>query len=771
MKTVNRRPGWGQGNPLSTSTRREVGTTAQQLAEAMRTLMQELPDELTQDHTPTDPEATPAAAKGNRADRRAQTKAQRIAWREIERRNRKQLLPHYLTAGMVALAFVIHEATANTAGIAALLTGLGATAVGALGYWIARRRKMLLQGWQIWTGTLLLAAAAWMTLAVAVGVTWGTLALAMVADYSLAARWWRRHAHGLTAEEAVAEALADPETETSEPVEIDDSLLARFPQLWADHVGATGYALPGSALIDGTAFDHGIEYVLRLAPGKQDIAAVNAVMSKIATALGVPATRLLAEPYMVRTNDGDDVEEPGLVKFSVILQQPIKGAAFFRSPEMLAGGFIPIGPYIDGRGMAAYRLYTKSRIQNGLLVGSPGTGKSRLLEVIGLVAMWPGYTKVIHIDGQNGDSCPLLWDNTEHYGSEDAELALDRLEAIQHYRELNKPAHLRGKFRPSPDYPGVLVIMDESHRIITKENKERWKALFREANKVGIGFLCADQDPSVQTWHDTALRSFLKAGNGIGLRVDDPTCSRIADSGSDSFNLNTLPRKPGVGYVMKSDHPEARPAIYQGLWAPDHDDAYPVDEATGQPTTVRQIPDDVVLIEEWFARAPKISLDPGSELAKNSVEREITPTQPSTGSPARQSGTGAAQRFLNRRAESHAAPAAGSRAPAPPRVRTAQPQPAATEQPAAPKAAAQAAAAPDTGGHSLDARLVGHLRTVLGAIANGLDQPSVIAEQVGCSPRYANTLLGKLREQGLVDREGAGKAVRYFLTEAGRRAA
>lgn len=478
-------------------------------------------------------------------------------------------------------------------------------------------------------------------------------------------------------------------------------------------------------------------------------------------------TRLMAEPYMQQDENGDDVEAPRLVKFSVILSQPIKGAAFFRNPEMLPGGFIPIGPYIDGRGMAAYRLYTKSRIQNGLLVGSPGTGKSRLLEVIGLVAMWTGFTKVIHIDGQNGDSCPLLWDNTEHYGADEAELALARLTAIQHYRERNKPSNLRGKFRPSPSYPGILVIIDEAHRVITRENKEQWKSLFREANKVGMGFLGADQDPSVQTWHDTALRSFLKAGNGIGLRVDDPTCSRIADSGSDSFNLNTLPRKPGVGYVMKSDHPEARPAIYQGLWAPDRDDAYPVDEATGEPTTVRQVPEDVVLIEEWFERAPKIDLDAGSERAKLKAKVEDDEGVSSAAVPA---GIGAAHRFLNRPAGRVLA-RLGSEAPAPPTVQISRPQPAAAQTSTAPAAPQPPEPETPEPGPAEREQLADALRKVLTAVADKIDQPAAIGEQTGFSVRHVGNLLTRLREQGLIDREGNGKAVRYFLTEAGRRVA
>jgi DNA-binding MarR family transcriptional regulator len=63
------------------------------------------------------------------------------------------------------------------------------------------------------------------------------------------------------------------------------------------------------------------------------------------------------------------------------------------------------------------------------------------------------------------------------------------------------------------------------------------------------------------------------------------------------------------------------------------------------------------------------------------------------------------------------------------------------------------------------------LRLVLGAIRSGLNQPGLIADTIGCTARHAGTLLNRLRDMGLIDREGNGKAVRYFLTEEGRRAA
>jgi hypothetical protein len=672
----------------------DIERTAAWLADAACRIARVLPDEVVEDRTGKEDQPQQANRNIRRAEPNLLTR--------IEKRNRKQLIPHYITAGLAGLAEAIHALSVQVqaVGTAALITGLAAGAAGAGGYLLLRQRKMLLDGWAMWSALLASATALWMVTAVLAGVDWDTVAAALAAEYAFGARWWARHRHPYPEDAQLDEVI---EGEIVEPVHIDPSLIATYPRRWAETLGCRSGILAGSMLVDGQRFDHGIEYTLKLVGGRQDLATVLGVLPKVASGLQHPASRLIAEPIL---SDGEE-ENPSLVRLSVITASPVKAGVFFREP-VVRDGYIPIGPYIDGRGMATYRLYTRSRIQNGLVVGSPGTGKSRLLEIIGLVAMWTGYTKVIHIDGQNGESCPLLWDNVEHYGRDEADLALARLQAMQRHRETNKPPHLRGKFRPSPDYPGVLVIIDEAHLIITRGNKEGWKSLCREGNKIGMGYLCADQDPSVQTWHDAALRSFLKAGNGIGLRVDDATVSRIASTGPDAFDLNCLPRRPGVGYVMKSDHPDARQATYQGLWAPDQDDAYPLSEA-GERATERQIPDDVVLIEEWYARAPKIQLDAGTAMARDRAK--------------------------------HA------------RV-TASEQPGKAHLVAVPL---PTVAAPVFGESEV---------RVLEAVREGVAQPGAIAELVGLTRQQVGNHLRALTDKGLVTKSGAGPAVRYITAES-----
>ncbi|HEY3483690.1 MAG TPA: hypothetical protein VGL02_32910, partial [Streptomyces sp.] len=190
---------------------------------------------------------------------------------------------------------------------------------------------------------------------------------------------------------------------------------------------------------------------------------------------------------------------------------------------------------------------------------------------------------------------------------------------------------------------------------------------------------------------------------------------------------------------------------------------------------------DVVLIEEWFERAPKIGLDAGSERAKLAAKVEDDEGVSRAAVPAG-TGPGAANRFLNRPAGRVLA-RLGSKAPAPPTVQISRPQPAAAEtgaapavpqppvpQPPAPEAPAPEAPAPEPGPGERE-QLADALRKVLTAVADGIEQPAAIGEKTGFSVRHVGNLLTRLREQGLIDREGNGKAVRYFLTEAGRRVA
>jgi len=714
------------------------------LGKAVTALLQALPDQAAQDRSAA-PADKPALSRAQRREldkqrRAAETQARGVL-AEIEGRNRKQLIPHYITAGLLGLAQAIHALSeqVQATSTAAVLTGLAAAGGGAAALWWLRKRQQLLGSWLVWAGLLSSAIAVWMVVAVSHGVSWGTFAAALALDYGFGARWWRQHRHEQP--DGLFDDLAEQVAE--EPVAIDSELIATFPRRWAQKIGCSGGVLAGSALVDGTEFDHGIEYVLRLVGGKQDLDTVLASLSKIASGLEHPVARLIAEPFT-----GEDGEEnPSLVRFTVVTSSPVKDDVFFREP-IIRRGYIPIGPYADGRGMASYQLYRKKRLLNGMIVGGTGSGKSRLLELIGLVAMWTGYIHVIHADGMNGASCPMLWEHCEHYGRDDADLLLSRLEAMQAYREDELGRQKKSGFRPSPEFPGVLVIVDEAHRMITDKNWPRWSNLAREINKLGMGLLCADQDAKLTTWRDGTFRASLQAGNGIGLRVKDRAAGQIMDSGG--FNLFDLPKTPGTGYVMESDDPGARQAQYRGQWLPDQDDAYPEDEETGIRTTQRQIPDDVVLIEEWYARARTrhAPLDTGTRIAKDSVRRNAknaaAASQPAAADPAAPLSPAAGQ-------------PAGMPLPTVPAPRTAP----------APSAAAAALPTVPPPAAPVEPELSEAEQRIVAALREGHAQPGAIAKHLELTRQYVAAGLRSLGEKGLVDKTGAGPAVRYELTDRG----
>src|SRR5690606_2116570 len=215
------------------------------------------------------------------------------------------------------------------------------------------------------------------------GVTWGSLALALAGDYAFGARWWAAKRHPEATEPQPGDEPAQPQ-----PIETDESKLALFPRRWAQHLGGNGCVLAGSTLVSGRPFEHGIEYILQLLPGKQDVDSVRSNMSKIASGLRHPQTKLTVDPFV---NEEDGEENPSLARLRVVTNSPAAGDVFFRGPQ-ITDGQIVLGPYIDGLGDAVWRLYTDNSIWGGVIVGGTGSGKSRLIDVISLHALYGGDT-------------------------------------------------------------------------------------------------------------------------------------------------------------------------------------------------------------------------------------------------------------------------------------------------------------------------------------------------------------------------------------------
>ena len=354
---------------------------------------------------------------------------------------------------------------------------------------------------------------------------------------------------------------------------------------WHENLHGRRPGLKGSFLSSPTPFDYGETYTLQLVPGVQHFEQVQSELPWIATGLGCQIEDLVLEKY-------PDVRDSAVLRLRVVTNSPIRETVWFQEPVYKDGRII-LGPYGDGCGDASFRLYTDNRMYGGFVLGSTGSGKTRLIELIALTALSLGNTNIIYVDGQNGASSPLLYKHAMWAGGVDE--ALDRLAALERgmqQRQLYNRVYELSGFDPLPTYPGILVIVDECHRIYTDKTGERWGNVAREGGKLGMAMLAASQYSKLETTfgNSGALLSSLLAGNGYAMR----TVSRVGKQMLPGLELDParLPEMPGYGYVVAaSGDSHARSVSFRGQYAPDERDR------------AKSQGGDVPTISDWFERA------------------------------------------------------------------------------------------------------------------------------------------------------------------------
>jgi hypothetical protein len=411
----------------------------------------------------------------------------------------------------------------------------------------------------------LVGPAAWLNIACVIGWAWLSLA------------WW----FPPKPRETIQDVPSSPD-------------IPEMIERWNAHIKNQPGPMAGATLSDPVPFKDGTSYTINVVPGKQHLGTFESNLKLVSPALNVDLENLFVEQVA-----------PRLLRLQVVETLPIKDTVYFDRPRH-EDGRILIGPFFDGIGEAALRLYTNNRMHNTFLLGSTGVGKSRLIELATVTAMDMRNTVIFFMDGQDGASSPLLFEHaTWAVGSDGALRMLAVLERIAKWRNQENRLNEWNGFTPSAERPGVWVVVDEQHAILPQAAKRFAKAV-RSWGKLGISFLTADQDSGLEGFgHEDITRANLLAGNGFAMRTN----SRVAANLMPGLAMHPydFPLLPGYGVKVAAPGSGERTAPYRARYAPDEQDRV---KAAAQGLAL-----PVPTIEEWFERYEALELDHGAARA------------------------------------------------------------------------------------------------------------------------------------------------------------
>ncbi|MGW8438829.1 type IV secretory system conjugative DNA transfer family protein [Nocardiopsis sp. NPDC055879] len=488
-----------------------------------------------------------------------------------------------LAAGVVAARAA--EVSGTHAILLALATGAGSwAALRILGTTKARKHRAtkLASEWAeidpaharvcSWAAGLWLVALILIQPATLAAWWWSGL-VGLLALLALGSRFWAHH--------RVPRVLARVEEHAPPPPPPGEHPMARK---WRTQVASGQGPLPGTKLTDLDEQPYGLRGRLHLVPGRQTINSVRAALGYVATGLGVDEADILVE----HVEPTEDEPKPD----SSVLDIKLVTVGLLNKKVPLEAGRLDInddgevqirlGPYADGDGQARYRLYTADSMWGGFVAGSTGSGKSGLIDNLALGAWETKNTIVIYLDPKNGGSSPRIFDRA-HWAIPNDPDTWDRLLSglveLVEARGLENSARLKTSgFTPTAARPGVLVIVDECHAVITSDNAYRVGRIAREGRAAGVAMVLASQIYGLDSFGGSdAVRANVTAGNTVALRVSRNQASMIADI---TLDPSALPKITGVGLTA-----EGRDVAFRAAWAPNDTTAELMDAALeGAPT-------------------------------------------------------------------------------------------------------------------------------------------------------------------------------------------
>lgn len=395
---------------------------------------------------------------------------------------------------------------------------------------------------------------------------WMSGLVGLLALLALGSRFWAHHRvpHIL---EVAEEAAAPPPPPGEHPV----------ARKWRTRVANSSGCLPRTKIADLVDEPYGVRGRLHLVPGKQTIDSARSVAGYIATALGVSTADVLiehVEPTEAEPKPDSSILDIKIITTGLLTKKiPLEGDRLVLDGDAVS---IRLGPYVDGDGEALWRLYTTDSIWGGFVAGSTGSGKSGLIDGLALGIWQTGTTILIYLDPKNGGSSPRIFDRAHwSVGNDPAtwNAILAGLIEVIEARGLENSARLKTSgFAPSRERPGIVVIAEECHAMITGANAHLWGRAGREGRAAGVQTIYASQIYGLQTFAgDDAVRSSATAGNTVALRVSRNQASMIADIPLDP---SSLPKITGVGLCDAG-----REVPFKAAWAPSEVTAAQMDAA------------------------------------------------------------------------------------------------------------------------------------------------------------------------------------------------